>query len=100
MVKTNYIPSRKIVAGGVSGILAWAILSGLGYYNVPVPEEWQALLPTILATIVSYIVPPATQDVIRRIDDKLIAIAGADPDSAVSREVGAVAARVVRETGA
>lgn len=95
MVVSNYIPSRKVIAGGLAGIASWAVLTGLGYFNVPVPLEWQALLPTLIGSAISYLVPPSTKDVIRRIDDQLVAIAGRDPGSAVSPEVGAAAARAV-----
>lgn len=93
-MKTNWIPSRKVLSGGVAGLTAWAILTGLGYFNIPVPLELQVYLPALITSLVSYLVPPAQQDVIRRMDDRLVAIAGHDPDSAVSLPVGEAAARI------
>lgn len=93
-MKTNYVPSRKAIAGGVSGLIAWAILAGFGYFNVEVPLELQGLLPTLISTIVYYLVPPAQADILRRLDDRLVAIAGRDPKSDVSPEVGDLAAKV------
>lgn len=92
-MKTNWIPSRKVLSGGVAGVVSWAVLTGLGYFNVPIPLEMQVYLPALLTTLVSYLVPPAQQDIIRRLDDRLVAIAGKDPNSDVSPLVGQAAER-------
>ena len=89
---SKWVPDRKVIAGGTVAVLSWALMLAAGAFGVEVPLELQALLPTALGYLVSYVVPASVQDVIKRIDDALVQIAGASPASAVSREVGEAAA--------
>ena len=93
-MSAKWVPDRKIIAGGTTALVSWALLLAASASGVVVPLELQALLPTALGYVVSYLVPASVQDVIRRVDDALVQIAGASPSSAVSREVGEAAAAV------
>lgn len=81
---SKYIPDRKILAGGLAGIVAWAVMLGLGFAGVQVPAETQALLTTLIASLIGYLVPPSQKDIVKRLNDQLVAIAAADPNIPVT----------------
>lgn len=76
---SKWFPDRKVLAGGVAGLAAWAIMLALGAAGLQVPAETQALLVTIISTAMGYLVPPAERDIVKRLNDQLVAIAAADP---------------------
>ena len=92
-------PDRKVWAGGLSGVitagLAWGAKKWLGW---DIPPELLTLVPVLVGYIVSYLVPPTVKDVIKRVDDTVIAIARAsDASDASPKEppmTPAVAAKV------
>lgn len=80
----KWLPDRKVLAGGLSGVVAWGIMLGLSMAGVPVPAETQALLVTVISTAMGYLVPPSQRDIVKRLNDQLVAVAAADPGIPVS----------------
>ena len=79
-----WVPDRKIMASGLAGILAWAVMQALAFSGHPMPAEAQALLVTLITTAMGYIVPPSQRDIVKRLNDELVAVAAADPTIPVS----------------
>jgi len=80
----KWFPDRKVLSGGLAGILAWAIMLGLSYANVSVPADTQALIATGIASLIAYLVPPADQDIVKRLNDGLVKLAQDDPNIPVT----------------
>lgn len=76
----KYIPDRKWVAGGLSGVVAWGLLLLATHYGVVVPDWLQAALPLAVAKAIAYITWPAAKDVISRVNDDIASAAGYMPD--------------------
>jgi hypothetical protein len=81
----KYFPDRKVLSGGVAGVVTWLILLALGYFNIDVPADVQATLPLIIGYVISYAVPPADQDIVKRLNDDLVNMAKADPSVPVGK---------------
>lgn len=78
-------PDRKIWAGGLAGLVtALVAYAAKKYLNFDIPEGVLAYIPIVVGYIVSYLVPPSIRDVIKRVDDTVIAIARASDDSPAS----------------
>lgn len=80
----KYWPDRKILAGGIAGLVAWGAMLGLRAAGFDVPPEAQALLTTLVSTAMGYLVPPSQHDIVKRLNDQLVAVAAADPAIPVS----------------
>ena len=78
------MPDRKVWAGGLAGVITWALMLGLGYAGYPVPLEMQPLLVSFVGSAIGYLTPPSQYDKIKRLNDHLVAIAAADPTIPVS----------------
>lgn len=76
---TSYIPDRKVVAGGLAGILTWALMLVAGRYGIVIDAGMQPVLVSFVGTLIGYLVPPSRRDILKRIDDQIVAIAAADP---------------------
>jgi len=81
----KYFPDRKVLSGGIAGVITWVILLALNYFNIDVPGDLQAALPLIIGTIISYAVPVADQDIVKRLNDDLVKMAADDPSVPVSK---------------
>lgn len=82
--KTNWIPSRKAVSAGIGGIIASTIAAVSLRYGYPIPAE---LLPPMAAGImwlIYFLVPASKADIVRNLDNEIVAIAINDPTSPVS----------------
>jgi hypothetical protein len=79
----NYIPDRKIWAGGLSGIAAWAVLQVLAHYNVtlPNPPFSPEGLAAVIGWIASYLIPPSMQDKVKRLNDDVVNFAKNSPEA-------------------
>lgn len=76
----KFFPDRKVWAGGIAAVLAWFIIGALEKYgHVTLTPDMRTMITGMVATAISYIVPPTTRDIIKRLDDNLVAIAMADP---------------------
>jgi uncharacterized membrane protein YjjB (DUF3815 family) len=78
---TRYIPDRKFLAGGASGVIAWALSTFLG-----LDAELSMQIAAAAAAAVAYFVPPSVGDIIKRVDDTIIGLARRSPDSPASPE--------------
>lgn len=78
------LPDRKVLAGGLSGLVTWLVVYISGRYGLDIPADVQAAIPLVFGLVVSYLVPPSQRDVLKRLDDGIIAIAARDPQTAVS----------------
>lgn len=77
---SRYWPDRKIWAGGLSAIVAWAIVQALQLYaGITVPADAQTMLSVGIGYAVSYVMPAAARDVISKIDGTLIEVIAANP---------------------
>lgn len=70
----NYFPDRKWLASGVAGILTWAAVQFLGLDA----EVATAAVGGVMA-LVHYFVPPSVQDIVKRVDQTIIDLAGGAP---------------------
>ncbi len=68
----RYIPDRKVLAMGLSGIAAFLVSLA-----VPdVPQETVAGAVVGLMALVGYFVPPSVMDIVKRVDSGIIKLAG------------------------
>lgn len=75
----KHLPDRKWLASGISGVLAWGIVTYLG-----LGEELATPLVGAVMAAVHYFVPPSITDIIKRVDDTVIDFARSSPDSPAS----------------
>ena len=77
----KWIPDRKYLSGGLSGVIAWALATFAG-----LDGELSLQIAGAVAAAVAYFVPPSVGDIIRRVDDPTIVLARKPPDSPASAE--------------
>lgn len=80
----KWLPDQKVLAGGLSGIGAWLIILALQHFGVAVPPDAQAQIAGLFGLVIAYAVPPAKRDIIKRLNDGIIAAAGANPNVPVT----------------
>lgn len=80
----NYLPDRKVLAGGVAGIITWGLTVLAGRYGIVLTPEMQSLIVGGVGWAMAYLVPPSQHDIIKRLDNDLVAMAAADPKIPVS----------------
>lgn len=81
----NLIPDRKVIAGGVGGVLAWLILMAASKAGIPISADVQAQLAGVIGWVLAWAVPPSTRDIITRLNNDLVAQAKADPTIPVTK---------------
>ena len=69
--KKSWLPDRKVLASGVSGILTWLLGLALIQMGVELPAEALGGIVAGVMALVAYAVPPSVRDVIERVDDTL-----------------------------
>lgn len=83
----KYFPDRKVWAGGIAAVLTWFICGAIETYaHVPMTPDMRTMISGLVATAISYVVPPSTRDIIKRLDDGLVAMAADDPSIPVTRK--------------
>lgn len=93
----NWLPGRKVLAGGAAGLLAYVILTAIhvwghldlqAYADILAPPPGTvnitAILTGAITAGVGYIVPPSKKDVINHLNNEIIAMAQEDPASPVT----------------
>lgn len=75
----KYFPDRKVLAGGLAGVGAWIVMMVLLHFNVPVPSDFQGEASGLIGLLIAYLVPPADQDIINKLNDRLVKAAQDDP---------------------
>ena len=68
----RYIPDRKVLAMGLSGIAAFLVSLAIP----DVPQETVAGAVVGLMALVGYFVPPSVMDIVKRVDAGIIRLAG------------------------
>ena len=97
----TWVPTRKVLAGGIGGILAWALFAGISaWFHVdpaaflqpyvtaiaaaagisPAPSA-QGGVAIVLGWGIAYIIPTAYKDIERRWNDRVIAFAAKSPSA-------------------
>lgn len=95
---SKWIPDRKVWSGGLAMVLAWLIVEVLNRYaGANIPIEVTAGLAFGIGKAVEYFVPQPAKELMEKINDGLVAAAGASPDSPVSQSVGQAATKAVVE---
>lgn len=97
--KVNWIPSRKAISGGIGGIVSFAIITAASYFGYPLPVELQGMIPGAITWLIYYLVPSAQADIIRNLDNKIVAMAVADPTSPVTQAKIATEVRATPSPG-
>lgn len=96
-VMNSWIPPQRVLAAGVSGVLAWIILSVLKHYGIdPQPilnsifgilgaqaPEAQPALAGIIALIIASFVKPSTTEIVQHSTNETVQQAMKDPLSNV-----------------
>lgn len=67
MLSYKWLPDRKVWAGGVLGILTWAI----GTWLVDIPEDTAAMVAALVWSLVSYFLPPPLKETLLRADEAM-----------------------------
>jgi len=92
----NWMPDRKIAAGGLAGLAAFAITATAAHFGYDLQPMADAIFPppgtvSVLAVLtggigalIAYVTPPADKDIVKRLNDRLVAMAQADPNIPVS----------------
>lgn len=81
----HYLPDRKILASGVAGVGAWALMIIAARYGYPLDPGLMPALVALVSTAIGYLVPPSQQDILKRLNDDLVRIAQDDPKIPVSK---------------
>lgn len=91
----KWFPDRKVWAGGLFSVLAFFVILGLNsYMDAGIPFEATFFVALGFGKAAEYFLPPSLNDVLKRLDNDVVAIAGASPESPVSPEVGRVAGHI------
>lgn len=89
----SWPPDRKVLAGGIAGLVAWILLSLLRHFTSfdlqPVLDtifgmgtlDMQAVLSTAIAILIAHVTAPSVRDIVKRVDNGIVTIANADPDN-------------------
>lgn len=79
----KYIPDRKVWAGGMSALVAFAVAQLIPGLD----QEVVAGLVVAAWAGASYLIPPSVADIVTRVDDNIIKLAGGkrvEPDKGMT----------------
>lgn len=81
----NWVPSQKILAGGLGGLTVWIVTYALRKYaNIELDAQLQSALIGWATIMITYLTPAAAQDVVRSLNNEIVAMAQADQKSPVT----------------
>lgn len=86
MTNSKYFPDAKWLAGGIGGVATWGILLLLTQLGITVPPGLEAVIPVLVTMVTHYLLPAADQDIIKRVNDRIVAMAAADPTNPVAKQ--------------
>lgn len=89
------LPDRNVLAGGLSSLAAWAILAAVStflhfdlaawlqpyvtllasFFAINPPPSAQGGLAIVIGLAIAYFVPPSETQIIKRVNDRIIALA-------------------------
>lgn len=78
---TTWPPDRKLIAGGLGAVVSWGILYAAGRMGWDIPEEIKTAIPGVVAVALVYLVPPSLYDVVKRVNNMVVAVAARDPNN-------------------
>jgi len=82
----NFIPDRKVWAGGLAALLTWGInLAAQHFLGVSLPPDLLTMVVGGVTTGVAYLVPPTVRDIVKRLNDDIVQIAANDPTIPVTK---------------
>jgi hypothetical protein len=87
MGKISWMPDRKVWSGGLAALLTFVIGYAASRFGYPLDAQVLAILPVVFGYAVSYLVPASVRDIITKLDNEIVALAQADPDSPVTTPV-------------
>lgn len=67
------LPNQKEWAAGLGGILAFAIIAGCNHFGYPLGDETDSLLVVVLPALITKLIPPSEQDVLKHVNDAVVA---------------------------
>lgn len=74
----RYIPDRKVLAMGLSGIAAFLVSLALP----DLPQKTVTGAVVVIMSLIGYFVPPSVADIVKRVDARIIKLGGGAPPSA------------------
>jgi len=81
----RWIPDRKVLAGGLAGLLAWLVAMVASRYGFPLTPEQQTYVAGAIAWAVAYFVPPSKRDIVKHLNDDIVRMAQDDPAVPVTK---------------
>ena len=78
---TTWPPDTKFIAGGIGAIVSWGLVYGAGYFGLNIPPEVQTAIPGLVAMALVYLVPPSMYDIVKRVNNIVVAAAARDPNN-------------------
>ena len=72
MISPKFFPDRKVLAGGIGGIVTWLALMALEhFFGVVVSSDVAGIIVAAVAPTIAYLVPPSVMDIAKRLDTDL-----------------------------
>ena len=65
------LPDRKVLAGGLTGIVIYLTSLALEYFGIAVSSDVLGLVIAVLSPSVSFLIPPAVKDIATRLDSDI-----------------------------
>lgn len=94
--KPWWMPDRKVYSGGITFVLAWALLAAAAHFGYPL-QAWadtilgagalnlQMSLSGALAFGVMYIMPASEHDIYTKLNNRIIALGLIDPNVPITK---------------
>lgn len=79
------LPDRKMLATGVSGVIAYYLIGLAGQYGYQLPAGYHEVVTFVVAWLMGYLVPPSKQDILKRLNDDLVRMAQDNPKIPVTK---------------
>lgn len=68
---SKYMPDRKVLAGGLTGLAVWLLSLVAEFYGIAVSSDVLGILIALISPMVAYLVPPSVADIAKRLDDDI-----------------------------
>jgi hypothetical protein len=86
----KWIPDRKVFAGGIAGVLAFLVVVASSALGHPIDIATASAAIPILMTVVAYFTPQSVDDIVARVDGKIIALAAEKNPAAITAAAPAI----------
>ena len=78
---TSLIPSRSVLAGGLSGLVAWGLCLAAQSYGLPITESQVTLAVTVLGAVATHFAPDSLKDHAKALNVKVEDLAKLLPEA-------------------